>query len=91
MRCEAPIELGKQILSFDQKSKWPEQYNLVTPDSLQTLIDQNIHQEIRLHQSVPIFITYSSVTADRDGLYFYLDLYQKEQKLLRLLRTENNG
>jgi hypothetical protein len=91
MRCEAPIELGKQILSFDQKSKRPEQYNLVTPDSLQTLIDQSIHQEIKLHQGIPIFIAYSSVTADRDGLYFYLDLYQKEQKLLRLLRTENNG
>ena len=91
MRCEAPVELGKQILSFDKKHPKSEQFNLVTPDSLQTLIDQNVHQEIKLLQGIPIFIGYSSVTADRDGLYFHLDLYQKEQKLLRLLRTENNG
>ena len=88
MRCEAPVELGKQILSLDKKK---EKFNPVTPDSLQILIDQQVHQDISLYNSIPIFVHYSSVTADRDGLYFHLDLYQKEQKLLRLLRTENNG
>jgi murein L,D-transpeptidase YcbB/YkuD len=88
MRCEAPVELGKQILSLDKKK---EKFNPVTPDSLQILIDQQVHQDISLFNSIPIFVHYSSVTADRDGLYFHLDLYQKEQKLLRLLRTENNG
>lgn len=88
MRCDQPVELGKVILNFDKTSK---KENPVSPDSLQSLIDQQIHQSIPLLKSLPIFVSYSSVTADQKGLYFHLDLYQKEQQLLELLRTKNNG
>ena len=88
MRCDQPIELGKKILNFD---KTATKTNPVSPDSLQSLIDQQIHQSIPLLKSLPIFVSYTSVTADQKGLYFHLDLYQKEQKLVALLRTKNNG
>jgi hypothetical protein len=88
MRCDQPIELGKKILNFD---KTVTKTNPVSPDSLQSLIDQQIHQSIPLLKSLPIFVSYTSVTADQKGLYFHLDLYQKEQKLIALLRTKNNG
>ncbi|MFM6946814.1 MAG: L,D-transpeptidase family protein [Flavobacteriales bacterium] len=88
MRCDQPIELGKAILNFDKTSK---KVNPVSPDSLQVLIDQQIHQSIPLLKSLPIFVGYQSVTADRVGLYFHLDLYQKDQPFIRLVRTENNG
>lgn len=88
MRCDQPIELGKKILNFD---KTATKTNPVSPDSLQSLIDQQIHQSIPLLKSLPIFVSYTSVTADQKGLYFHLDMYQKEQKLVALLRTKNNG
>jgi hypothetical protein len=34
---------------------------------------------------------YHTVTADQKGLYFHLDLYQKETALLALFRSGNNG
>jgi len=88
MRCDQPIALGKSILTYDKTTK---KENPVGPDSLQVLIDQQIHQSIPLLKAIPIFVTYTSVTADQVGLDFHLDLYQKDQKLVRLLRTENNG
>jgi len=88
MRCEQPIELAKLMLTYDQKAN---KLNPVTPDSLQMLIDQGVHQAIPLLNHLPIFVNYTSVTADQKGLYFHLDLYQRDQKLLRILRTENNG
>ena len=88
MRAQDPIELGKLFLTHDKKE---DQTNKVSADSLQTLIDQKIHQRIPLRQAIPIFIEYHTVTADQKGLYFHLDLYQKEQALLALFRSGNNG
>ncbi|MFM8596925.1 MAG: L,D-transpeptidase family protein [Flavobacteriales bacterium] len=88
MRCDQPIELGKAILNFDKTSK---KENPVSPDSLQVLIDMQIHQSIPLLKSLPIFVGYQSVTTDRKGIYFHLDLYQKDQPFIRLVQTENNG
>ena len=88
MRAQDPIELGKLILTHDKKG---DKINKVSADSLQTLIDQKIHQRIPLRQPIPIFIVYHTVTADQKGLYFHLDLYQKETALLALFRSRNNG
>lgn len=88
MRAQNPIELGKLILTYDKKG---DKTNKVSADSLQTLIDQKIHRRIPLRQPIPIFIVYHTVTADQKGLYFHLDLYQKETALLALFRSGNNG
>jgi hypothetical protein len=88
MRADDPIELGKLMLTYDKKG---DKINKVNADSLQVLIDQKIHQRIPLLQHIPIFIMYHTVTSDRDGLYFHLDLYQREQDLIALFRSGNNG
>lgn len=88
MRADAPIELGKLLLHFDKKE---DKFNEVTPDSLQTLIDQRIHQKISLQKAIPIQVLYQTVTADKDGLYFYIDLYRREQDLINLFQSRNNG
>ncbi|MFN5312383.1 MAG: hypothetical protein ACK5AU_07755, partial [Flavobacteriales bacterium] len=59
--------------------------------SLQSLIDSNFHQKIPLLQAIPIFVTYHTVTSDRNRLYFHLDLYRREQDLIALFRSKNNG
>ncbi|MEN9742608.1 MAG: hypothetical protein RLZZ65_413 [Bacteroidota bacterium] len=88
MRCELPIELGKTILTFDQRNK---KLNPISADSLQTLIDQEIHQNIPLLKPLPIFVEYNTVCANLNGLYFYIDLYQKDKAYLALIRSKNNG
>jgi hypothetical protein len=88
MRAQNPIELGKLILTHDKKGAKP---NKVSADSLQVLINKQLHQRITLLQPIPIFIEYNSVTADQNGMYFHLDLYQKEQALMALFHSGNNG
>lgn len=88
MRAEDPIELGKLMLNQDS---FGTKYNKVNGDSLQRLIDQQRHQKIRLLKAIPIFVEYYTVTADQKGLYFHLDLYQKERALIALFRSGNNG
>ena len=88
MRAEDPIELGKLFLTYDKIGK---KTNEVTPDSLQNLIDSSFHQKIPLLQAIPIFVTYQTVTADKYRLYFHLDLYRREQDLIALFRSKNNG
>lgn len=88
MRAQDPIELGKLLLTHDKKGDKP---NKVSADSLQVLIDKQIHQRIPLRQPIPIFVAYQTVTADQKGLYFHLDLYQKEQALIALFGSGNNG
>lgn len=88
MRADDPIELGKLFLTHDKIGK---KTNKVTPDSLQSLIDSSFHQKISLLQAIPIFVTYQTVTSDRNRLYFHLDLYRREQDLIALFRSKNNG
>jgi hypothetical protein len=88
LRAQDPIELGKLMLTHDKKG---DKINKVSADSLQTLIDQKIHQRISLRQPIPIFIVYHTVTADQMGFYFHLHLYKKETALLALFRSGNNG
>ena len=88
MRADDPIELGKLMLSYDKKG---DKINKVSADSLQVLIDQKIHQRIPLLQHIPIFIRYQTVTTDKNGLHFHLDLYQREQDLIALFHSGNNG
>ena len=88
MRADDPIELGKLMLTYDKRG---DKINKVSADSLQVLIDQKIHQRISLLQHIPIFIMYQTVTSDRNGLHFHLDLYQREQDLIALFRSGNNG
>ena len=88
MRADKPIDLAKTILELD---KVGNRKNRVDPDSLQVLLDEEVHQQISLQRAIPVFVTYRSVICDQNGLYFYLDLYEKEAAYLKLLGSRNNG
>mgnify|MGYP003891143111 FL=1 len=88
MRAENPVELGKMILNQDKAGN---SFNPINGDSLQVLIDQNVHQKIRLRKAIPIMVIYQTVSADRNSLRFHIDLYQKERHLLTLFHSGNNG
>lgn len=88
MRAAEPIELGKNILTLDKIGR---KKNPVDADSLQVLIDEEEHQKIPLQRAIPVIVTYQTVVANRYGLFFYQDLYEKEKAYLKLFEPRNNG
>jgi len=82
MRCENPVELAKVMLQFDSLGK---KSNPITADSLDSLLTLQRNYPIRLLSAVPIFVEYQSVVADRQGIYFHHDLYQRETSLVKIL------
>lgn len=78
VRCETPIDLAKMILFYDE--------NMQLPDSLDTLIQHQIHRTIPLKKTIPIQFDYITVGTTKNGnLHFYKDIYQKDDAFLQLM------
>lgn len=78
VRCENPVELAKMILFYDE--------NLQLPDSLDTLIQHQIHRTITLKKTIPIQFDYITVGTTKNGnLLFYKDIYLKDDAFLQLM------
>jgi hypothetical protein len=84
MRCENPIELAKIVLDNDKIGK---KRNVVTKDSLDSIISRGVNYPIALQRSFPIFVYYQTVVAYRDQLLFQLDIYDRDQEYLDLLNN----
>jgi hypothetical protein len=84
MRCQNPVDLGKMILNYDSLGI---KRNDLTADSLDSLILLKKNYVIRLKDQVPIFIEYSTVTADVDHIIFWLDIYKRDEEYLKFLRN----
>ena len=84
MRCENPIELAKIVLANDKIGK---KRNVVTKDSLDSIISRGINYPIALQRSFPIFVYYQTVVAYRNQLLFHLDIYDRDQEYLDLLNN----
>jgi hypothetical protein len=82
MRCERPVELAKVMLHYDSLGK---KSNPITGDSLDSLLSLHINHPLRLLSSVPIFVEYQTVVANRQGIYFHYDLYSRETSLVKIL------
>ncbi len=83
MRCEKPVDLAKEILSYDSIRK---KGNPFSPDTLDTLLTEVKNRPIPLLQSIPIFVVYETVVAEKDRLIFHLDLYRREEELVKILK-----
>jgi hypothetical protein len=84
MRCQNPVDLGKMILNYDSLGT---KRNDLTADSLDSLLLLKENYVIRLKDQVPIFIEYSTVTADADRIVFWLDIYKRDEDYLKFLRN----
>ncbi len=81
IRCENPKDLAKYILELDNNS--------FTPDSLDALINRKQMQQIALKKPFDVFIDYISVSTDKNNdLKFYVDIYSKDEKWLKLMRVK---
>lgn len=78
VRCENPVDLAKMLLFYDE--------NTQLPDSLDTLIQHQIHKTIPLRKHIPIQFDYITVGTTKSGnLHFYKDIYRKDDAYLKLL------
>jgi murein L,D-transpeptidase YcbB/YkuD len=84
MRCQNPVDLGKMMLDYDSLGK---KRNDLTRDSLDSLLLVKENYVIRLKDQVPIFIEYSTVTADADRIIFWLDIYKRDEEYLKFLKN----
>lgn len=81
IRCENPVDLAKEILKRDN--------NLSIPDSLDTFIARKTEQHIALRNPFPVYIDYISVgTNQNKELNFYVDIYSKDNKYLKMIYRE---
>ena len=83
MRCEFPVKLGKLILDYDSIAG---KRNPITADSLDTLLLIVENRPILLKDPIPIFVEYTSVCANWDGIIFYLDIYKREEDFLNIMK-----
>jgi L,D-transpeptidase YcbB len=80
MRCDLPDSLARFILTRDDKQK-------MTRDSLDTLIARKEHFTIHLRKPIPLQVDYITVvTNGKGGLLFYPDVYDRDEKYLKMLK-----
>jgi murein L,D-transpeptidase YcbB/YkuD len=86
MRCDRPIELAKLILENDSIGK---KGNKFTPTSLDSLIELKKNFFVPIKYPVPLFVEYKTVTVIDSILKFYLDIYGRDEKYIRLMVYSN--
>ncbi len=82
MRCKDPLNLAKIILDYDSI---PNKRNYYTRDSLDTLILNSKHEDLKLVSPIPIYVEYISVTIGEEFPVFHYDIYRKEEDIISFL------
>lgn len=85
MRCQYPVELGKLMLLYDQKGRRRKSMPM---DTLDSLVRIGEHKAIALKTRIPIFVEYQTVTTYNDHLIFHLDIYFREEELIKILKPK---
>jgi len=83
MRCDKPVELAKSILTFDSI---PGKVNPFRADTLDSLLAKPGNLPIPLIEPIPIYVVYETVAAEKENLIFHLDLYRREEELVKILK-----
>lgn len=75
MRLENPFELADYIVEYEK--------HIITPDSIDTLIDNRIRKTVKLTTPLDVKVRYVTASGDTDGkITFYLDVYKMDEKLI---------
>jgi murein L,D-transpeptidase YcbB/YkuD len=87
MRCQNPVELGKLMLENDQEGR---RKNSMPADTLDSLVRIGDHKAIALKTRIPIFVEYQTVTTHEKRLTFHLDIYFREEEIIRILSQKKH-
>jgi murein L,D-transpeptidase YcbB/YkuD len=85
MRCQDPIELAKTILMNDCKKENCNKIDTLDLDSL-ILLGQN--HSVHLINPIQINVEYKSVIVKEKKLIFLIDIYDKDEKYIQLLKRK---
>jgi hypothetical protein len=78
VRVQNPLDLGIYLLRRDSIA--------MTMDSMQALIKEGNTTNVKLKNTMPVFILYFTAHASNDGvLELYPDIYKKEEKDISVL------
>ncbi|MEJ6777187.1 MAG: L,D-transpeptidase family protein [Crocinitomicaceae bacterium] len=83
MRTQNPVRLAKIILENDEHRN---RFNGVISDSLDSIFSRGVNHEIKLLSPVPIFIEYQSVSRNKENIVIYLDIYDRDEEYLIIMR-----
>jgi murein L,D-transpeptidase YcbB/YkuD len=59
-----------------------------THDSLQVYFDKQEQKKIKLRKALPIFTRYYTAHADSNGLKLYIDVYRKDEDMMKLIYSK---
>ena len=85
MRCQDPIQLARTILINDCKNGNCNKIDTLQLDSL-ILLGQN--KTVHLLNTIQINVEYKSVISRDDQLVFLIDIYDKDEKYIQLLKRK---
>lgn len=78
VRCENPVDLAKLVLLRDE--------NIMTPDSLDTILARQTNFPIQLKKTIPIYFDYISVIPNgKDKVIFLKDIYLRDDEYLKVM------
>lgn len=70
------------MIKYDQEGR----KKAMPPDTLDSLIRIGKHTSIALKEKIPIYIEYQTVTTFASKLVFHLDIYFREEEIIKILR-----
>ncbi len=82
MRCQFPVDLAKTMLKYDSIGR-KEPF---TAEKLDSILSLEKNFPIPLKNRVPIYIEYTTVVAYRDRLVFFMDLYDREERWISIMK-----
>lgn len=78
IRVENPLDLSLQILNHDQSFTVADQDRELASGKL---------SKIGLHNPIDVYLMYWTASPERDGFYFYRDIYNRDKQLINDLNT----
>lgn len=82
MRCQNPIELAKTIIKYDYRNN---KRNTIDSNKIDSLITIGKNHTIHLYTPLKIFVEYKSVIIKNNKLLFLIDIYDKDERSIRLI------
>ena len=76
IRVEKPFELARWVLSG--LARW-------TPAAIRAAMQSGRERQLALPEPIPVYITYQTVTAGPDGVFFWPDVYGHDRAQMPLL------
>ena len=81
MRCENPLDLAKEMVTYDLDRKGLTEYRA---ESIDSLVELKEHFKLKLKNSIPVIIDYVTVVVEDEKVIVYPDIYKRDEEYMRI-------